>query len=176
MLGDGMRETKDGEARGDQPVTISAPPAASVTVDPQNPLPEPSFKWRRLLTILVTITLLGLQWFLAVKLHDLGQSADLLTFAKWSIALNGIVLTYYFIAPSAAELVNIIQSANIIKKSLNLADNGSKQAHSRPESGQAARFGGSVAPDSQIPEAGPGGAPGPPSDDLEEDAAPRSRT
>lgn len=157
-----MADTNANETK-DQPVTISAPPAASVTIDPQNPLPEASFTWRRIITICVCATMLALDWYLATKLHDLGVSSDLLTFAKWNIVFNGLVLTYYFVAPSAAELTNIVQSASIIRHSLTTA---AETAANRAESGQASRFAGSGTPESQIPASGADEAPGGLSGDL----------
>lgn len=166
-------------ATKDEPATISAPPAATVTLDPQNPLPEASFFWRRIMTMLVAAALLSLDWYLAVKLHDLRNSDDLLTFAKWNIVLNGLILTYYFIAPSASELTNMIQTASIFKHSISASALVSKQAQDGPESGQAEQFAASPAPDSQIPESAPGEAPRPLSGDLsdsaEVDAAPRGQ-
>lgn len=174
---------EDGATKSDHPVTISAPPAASVTVDPQNPLPEPSFMWRRVLTMIVSFALLGIAWHNAIQLHDLGVSADLLEFAKWCIGLNGFVLLCYFIGPSAAEIVSMIQSANIIKKSLGVAGQASQDRHEasenrldRAESGRQAAIQASPAADSRIPDAAPGEAPRPSSDVPEIDAAPRSRT
>lgn len=119
---------EDGAVKADQPVTITAPPAASVTVDPQNPLPEPSFFWRRVLTMAVSFALLGIAWHNAIQLHDLGDSGHLLTFAQWCIALNGFVLLCYFIGPSAAELTSMIQSAKIIRSSLSMAASADKNA------------------------------------------------
>jgi hypothetical protein len=133
-----MAENNANEQK-DQPATISAPPAATITLDPQNPLPEGSFVWRRVLTFLVAVVLLGLDWYLAAKLHNLGRSDDLLTFAKWNIALNGLVLTYYFVAPSASELTNMIQTASIFKHSISAAtaaQTGSQSAPAAP----SARF------------------------------------
>jgi hypothetical protein len=176
----------DENSNKDHPVTISAPPAGSVTVDPQNPLPEPSFFWRRILTFIVSFALLGIAWHNAIQLHDLGVSSDLLTFAKWCIALNGFVLLCYFIGPSAAEIISMIQSARIIQKSLNVAEKAGSDANmaserrlDRAEDRAGERFATSGAADSQIPEAPLSGAPsgsgGPLPDSDEIDAAPRSK-
>jgi hypothetical protein len=165
-----MDDTNANETK-DQPVTISAPPAAAVIVDPQNPLPEPSFAWRRILTFLVSAALLGIAWHNAIQLHDLGVSDHLLEFAKWCIALNGFVLLCYFVGPSAAEITNIIQSANILKKSLSVAETAAKQPENRPETPREARFGPSGSVDSHIPLDVPDAAPG----GNEADAAPRGR-
>lgn len=179
---------EDGAVKSEQPVTISAPPAAAVTVDPQNPLPEPSFFWRRVLTFIVSIALLGIAWHNAIQLHDLGVSRDLLTFAKWCIALNGFVLLCYFIGPSAAELVNMIQSAKIIRSSISMAASADKNAtdatisagNNAERAGIRAAEHDSAYPtpgDSQFSEDAPDAAPvSRPAAADEEDFAPKGRS
>jgi hypothetical protein len=163
----------------DQPATISAPPGPTITLDPQNPLPEASFLWRRLMTFFVAAVLLGLDWYVASKLHTLGKSDDLLTFAKWNIVLNGLILTYYFLAPSASELTNMIQTASIFKHSISAATLADKNVSDRAESYAGRRFEGDKAPDSQIPASTPGEAPtglsGDVGDSADVDAAPTSQ-
>lgn len=132
-------ETKADAAKGEQAVTISAPPQ-QVTIDPQNPLPEPSFLWRRVLTMVVSTALLGIAWHNAIQLHDLGVSKHLLTFAQWCIALNGFVLLCYFVGPSATEIINMVQSARIIKSSLVMASNADDNATQRTEKREDRQF------------------------------------
>ncbi len=190
---DGIGETKIGEkvgegsTRGDQPVTISAPPAATVTVDPQNPLPETSFFWRRIITMVMAFGLLGLAWHNAIQLHDLRVSRDLLTLAQWCIGLNAFVLLCYFVGPSAAELTNMIQSAKIIRSSLDMAtsadnnqsnaamnadDNATRAGFQAAERDSALRMGG----DSRFPEIAPDAAPTARQETDDIDHAPRGRT
>jgi hypothetical protein len=162
----------------DEPVTITAPPAAAVTIDPQNPLPEASFFWRRVIAMLVTGFACALAWWTAEWLYDLKAAGSLLELTKLVIYGAGLVLTYYFIAPSANELTSLVQSAGIIRKSLDVAANASKSADAAPQPAQSARFQGGASPDSQIPAEAPDGAYRPPSDvltDLDQDAAPTSR-
>lgn len=114
----------------DHPVTISTSAAPNVTIDPQNPLPEPNFLWRRVLAFIVVIAALVLTSFIADSLHDLGAPDALLTLAKWIIGLAALISTYYFVAPSASELTSMIQSAKIIRHSLEVAasaDNNSTE-------------------------------------------------
>jgi len=175
---------EDGATKAEQPVTISAPPAASVTLDPQNPLPEPSFFWRRVITMILSFGLLGIAWHNAIQLHDLGVSADLLTFAKWCIGLNGFILLFYFVGPSAAELTAMIQSARIIRRGMDMAtsadNNQSRQAISADNNANNPDFravghdsGVPTPTDSQIPEDAPDAAPTGRPDPEEIDYAPR---
>jgi hypothetical protein len=168
-----MSTHEDGEVKTpDQPVKIAVPPAGAVVVDPQNPLPEASFFWRRTITMIVSLVLLGIAWHNAIQLHDLGVSADLLRFAQWCIALNGFVLLCYFVGPSAAELTAMIQSARIIKSGIRAAGEAQDTSESARNRGQER--------DSALPPSGDSGeapyeAPRPAYEDDEEDAAPKGR-
>jgi hypothetical protein len=181
MQEDGTSATKAGD-KGDQPVTISAPPAAAITIDPQNPLPEPSFLHRRIIAYLVVMVSLALMWYMAISFRALEAPEELLTLSKWIIGFAALISTYYYIAPSAAELTNMIQSAKIIRSGMNLAGNAAGDANratetrlDRAERGAERRFEQSMAPDSQIPQAPLTDAPPPPSGEDGEDAAPRGR-
>lgn len=169
----------DGAKHKDEPVTIDAPPAASVTVDPQNPLPEPSFKWRRVLAYLVVAASLALTWHAVEVFHDLGAADQLLTLSQWVIGFATLIATYYYIAPSAAELTGMIQSARIIKSSLFMAGEArkdDKNAASRPGEGVGERFRGSAPQDSRFPDDALSGLEnGSQGDSDEADYAPRGR-
>lgn len=162
-----------------EPVTISAPPAAAVTIDPQNPLPEPSFFWRRWIAIFICADALVFAWFAAAWLVGGEQWDQLYGLTKLLIYFAGLVLTYYFIAPSATELTNMIQSAGLMKKSLDVAETAAKSAAGTAQSYAQRRFEGDAAPESRIPATPLSGAPSaspaalPDSDEI--DAAPRGR-
>lgn len=133
------------ESNKAEPVTISAPPEV-VTVDPQNPLPEPSFKWRRILAHMIVLASLALTWHAAEAFHDLGAPDQLLSLSKWTIGFAALIATYYYIAPSAAELTQIIQSARIIKGGISLARDkaerparAAQERDSGPSTGQDSR-------------------------------------
>lgn len=88
-------------------------------IDPQDPLPEPTWLWRRLYVFAVSIAFLAL---IALAAHTLSQIAALhpetgiralLTVIKWLIAALICVLTYYLVAPSAEQIVKMIQAARI---------------------------------------------------------------
>jgi hypothetical protein len=169
----------DENANKDQPVTITAPPNPPVTVDPQNPLPEPSFFWRRWIAILICANALVFAWFAAAWLVGGEQWGSLYGLTKLLIYFAALVLTYYFIAPSATELTNMIQSAGLMKKSLDVAETAAKSAAGTAQSYAQRRFEGDAAPESRIPAPPLSGAPSaspaglPDSDEI--DAAPRGR-
>lgn len=88
-------------------------------IDPQDPLPEPTWLWRRLYVYAVTIVILALVW---VGVHQLAEVASmepqqgiaaLLRAVQWLIAALICVITYYLVAPSAEQIVKMIQAARL---------------------------------------------------------------
>lgn len=150
-----------------EPVTVTTTPSV-VQVDPQNPLPEPSFFWRRWIAIVICANALVFSWFAAAWLVGGEQWTYLYGLTRLLIYFGALVLTYYFVAPSASELTNMIQSASIIKKSLGVADTAAKQPAPAPQTAISARLPSTGSTDSDFPTA--------PSDGPEIDAAPRGRT
>ena len=163
-------------ADNDQSVTIKAPPAA-VTVDPQNPLPEPSFKWRRLFAAAISANALVFVWFSAAWLVGGQQWDHLYSLTKLMIFGAGVILTYYFVAPSAAELTSMIQSAGVLKHSISLAAEKAPQA---APAALTARFATIPAPESLNRQSTPGGPStglgGDVGNSTDEDVAPRGRS
>lgn len=164
-------------ANKDHPVVISQPPGPPVTIDPQNPLPEASFMWRRIFAAAISANALVFVWFAAAWLVGGAQWQFLYGLTKLMIFGAGLILTYYFIAPSAAELTNMIQSASIIKHSLTTA---AETAAGAAGLGAGAPKPAAPAPQSQIPVTTPGGPPRASGVDLgnsaDDDVAPRGRT
>lgn len=88
-------------------------------IDPQDPLPEPSWLWRRLYVYVVSIAFLVL---ISMAVHRMSEVASvnpetgvaaLLTVIKWLIAALICVLTYYLVAPSAEQIVKMIQASRL---------------------------------------------------------------
>lgn len=104
----------------DKPVEIDTP-SGGVRVDPQDPLPESNFLYRRLTTWFIVMALLALVWHNVEALHGLGAVDGLVEITKWLIALTGIVSTYYLIAPSAEQVVRIIQTARVLRQGIGAA-------------------------------------------------------
>jgi len=168
----------DDNANKDQPLTISAPPAPTVTVDPQNPLPEPSFFWRRVIACAVTAFACTLAWITAGHLFALGDAERLYSLTKLVIIGAGLVLTYYFVAPSAAELTSMIQTAKLQRHAVEAAMSAQNKAIPDDPRWRQARSQQSVGPHSGIPEEPLSDAysrPGGDLTDLDQDCAPRGR-
>lgn len=94
----------------------------------QDPLPESDFTWRRLYTWAVTIAAFA---NVAFGVYLVGQAAQaapepglaaLQDIMYWTIILAGIVVTYYMIAPSAEQIVRIIETARLLRQTKELTD------------------------------------------------------
>lgn len=83
-----------------------------MTHDPQDPLPEIRFTYRRLFSFGACAAVFALLW----RIVDQLQGDDALgEIAKWLIGLNALVVTYYMIAPSAEQIAKIIQAARVLR-------------------------------------------------------------
>lgn len=72
-------------------------------MNPQDPLPEGQWLFRRIFTWSLTIVLIGLLTWIIGRM----PAAELKHVALGLIALIALVVTYYLLAPSAAELARI---------------------------------------------------------------------
>lgn len=73
-------------------------------IDPQDPLPEPSFLWRRLVTIGLLVAMGLAVWWLAPRV----PSTDVLTLLGWVLLFGFGALTYYVAGASAADIGGLI--------------------------------------------------------------------
>ncbi len=89
----------------------------SISFDPQDPLPESNWLWRRVFVFVVTGAIL---WMLWGAINRLGASAlvnptrgvdALMTLCKWLIGFDAMIATYYMVAPSAEQITKAIQIA-----------------------------------------------------------------
>lgn len=79
-------------------------PALNPEPDPQDPLPEASFFWRRLLTFLASAVLMWLLW---LALHLL-PTGDVLAFARGLMVLLALVWIVYFGGASATDIAGLL--------------------------------------------------------------------
>lgn len=145
---------------------------ASPAVDLQDPLPESNWLWRRVFVFVVTAAVLWMVWGAITRLGSsamlqpaLGIPA-LLTLCKWLLAMLGIIITYYMIAPSAEQMVKMLKTAALLRSGVQIsgrqASDGTRTETTKtvglpplPEPGQGAPKPTSPAPDSGPAEEGP---------------------
>jgi hypothetical protein len=105
------------ESERQMSVSAGPPPAA----DPQDPLPESRFLFRRIFSYVLTLLLIGLV-FLHVR--TIGEAAiagsavaieGLVWLAGWELFLLGLIATYYLLAPSAEKITKFVQVAGAMK-------------------------------------------------------------
>lgn len=80
-------------------------------IDPQDPLPEAKFTYRRIFSYSVSLALLAILAFIVWRMDD---SDALRQLALYLCVLLFFVITYYMVAPSAEQIVKLIQSARVL--------------------------------------------------------------
>ena len=80
-------------------------------IDPQDPLPEPTFTYRRIFSYGLSLALIGL---LAGVIWRMDDGDMLRQVALYLCVLLFFVITYYMVAPSAEQIVKIIQAAKVV--------------------------------------------------------------
>lgn len=123
----------ESESKDTRPATITATSGAAVTLDPQDPLPESNFSYRRwttwaVLTVCLALVAVSLFW-----LHDLEDQEGIYQLAKYSLLLAWFVATYYYVAPSAEQLVRIIHTARIATSGLEASGMSIRRREERQE-------------------------------------------
>lgn len=81
-------------------------------IDPQDPLPEPTWGWRRAFVWFVTITACALLGYIVQQLRG---NASLAEVAKWLIGLIAYLVTCYLIAPSAEHITRVVQAGRTMR-------------------------------------------------------------
>lgn len=137
-------------------------PLAPALVETQDPLPEASWFWRRVFTIAVTACVM---WMIWGAIDRLGATAimdprrgipALGQLCKWLILFNAMMVTYYMVAPSAEQIVKMIQTAAMLKQGVQFAARTTVQA---PESSAEAVSTAGKPPAPPLPSATPKGIP-----------------
>ena len=82
-------------------------------IDPQDPLPESQWLWRRIYTYVATVACLGLVGWIV---HKLADGKHLAGIAYGLIGLSALLATYYLIAPAAEHIVRAIQRVALLKR------------------------------------------------------------
>lgn len=78
-------------------------------IDPQDPLPEPSFKWRRLMAFAVVAASLALVW----RLTYLIPAGDVLALCQAILAFAALMLLLWAGGASAADISGILANLRL---------------------------------------------------------------
>lgn len=85
-----------------------------MTADPQDPLPEQSFLYRRIFSYGIAVSLIGLIAFVVWRIQGDNELREI---ALYLCLLLFVVVTYYMVAPSAEHVVKMIQLGKLWRSS-----------------------------------------------------------
>lgn len=166
-------------------------PVSRILTDPQDPLPEANWLWRRVFTFACLAAAFLIAVGLSIALNRIVgnivgrlDTMDARNVAQITVvAINAIlrmftlmfyvviiISTYYFIAPSAEQITKMIQTARLLRDGVQIASRAKAETPEGRREETQATIG--RPPQPVVPPATP--APEVASDD-EEDFAPRSR-
>lgn len=144
-------------------------PSATARVDVQDPLPETDWFWRRLFTFIFTLLSVAFIWYGLASLQALQQPEMIYRVTRYMIGVHVMLITYYMVAPSAEQIIKIIQSAKIIRAGIPITRSVAAET---PQGGRVEAKTVAGAPEVIPVPVAPPAAPEP----SEEDFAPRSRS
>lgn len=142
------------------------PATAQVEIDVQDPLPETNWFWRRVYTFALSLISVAFIWFGLESLNALRQPEMIFVITKYMIGVHVLLITFYMLAPSAEQMVKLIQAAKLLHAGVPMTRRAVAQT---PQGGRT-----EVETTAGVPEPlnpSPAAPEGP-----EDDVAPRSRT
>lgn len=148
----------------------SADPATG-HVDVQDPLPETNWFWRRVYTFSLSLISVAFIWFGLESLNSLGQPEFVYSITRYMIGVHVMLITFYMLAPSAEQIVKLIQAAKLLQAGVVTTRTAATQTAEGARSEVTTTAG---LPDAPAP--APVEAPAAPTVATEIDAAPRSNT
>jgi hypothetical protein len=149
--------------------------SAAATVDPatsrvdvQDPLPETNWFWRRVYTFALSLISVAFIWYGIEALYDLRQPDALYRITRYMIGVHVLLITFYMLAPSAEQIVKLIQAARLLQSGVTMRRSASVETPQggRTEVTTTAGDPEALAAENRSPER---------PERVEEDFAPRSR-
>lgn len=141
---------------------------ATASVDVQDPLPETNWFWRRVYTFALSLISVAFIWYGIEALYDLRQPDAIYRVTRYMIGVHVLLITYYMLAPSAEQLVKLVQAAKLLQSGVSMRRSASVETPQGGHTEVETTAGRSDTPETQ------NRSPEPPEGD-EEDFAPRSR-
>lgn len=147
--------------------TATADPATA-RVDVQDPLPETNWFWRRIYTFALSLISVAFIWFGLEALNSMHEPKLVYSVTRYMIGVHVLLITFYMLAPSAEQMVKLIQSARLLRSGIPITRSAVVETPQggRTEVRTTAGHHDTPEPQNRSPE--------PPAGD-EEDFAPRSR-
>lgn len=148
--------------------SATADPATS-RVDVQDPLPETNWFWRRVYTFALSLISVAFIWFGLEALNSMREPRLVYSITRYMIGVHVLLITFYMLAPSAEQMVKLIQSARLLRSGIPITRSAVVET---PQGGRTEVRTTAGAPEALPPQ---NRSPEPPAGD-EEDFAPRSRS
>ena len=97
-------------------------------VDVQDPLPEINWFWRRTYTFILSLVSLAFIWFGAESMFQLNEPAKLFQITRYMIGILFFLILCYMVAPSAEQIVKLVQAAKILQSGIPITRQASSQS------------------------------------------------
>lgn len=122
---------------------VAAIPLPNTTPDAQDPLPESNWLWRRVFVFLVTAAILVMIWRWGDRLSDIAAVAvmknqdpqvviyaikTMATLMGRLLAMIGLMILFYLLAPSAEQLTKLMQTAKSLREGVRFTKAASTNA------------------------------------------------
>jgi len=133
---DSTKPGNSASATGDSP--------AAVQVDVQDPLPETDWFWRRTYTFLMSLIALGFIWGGIDGLYKLQKGDEIFQVTRYMIGILAMLILFYMVAPSAEQIVKLVQSARLLRSGIGITRTASVET---PESKTEVTTQAGVAPE-----------------------------
>lgn len=147
---------------------------ATVDVDVQDPLPETNWFWRRVYTFVLSLVSVAFIRYGIEALYALRDGASIYKITRYMIGVHVLLITFYMLAPSAEQLVKLVQAAKLLQAGVPMSRRATVQG---PQGRRTEVETTAGRADPRINRDEPTGRPRPPQAQPrdEEDFAPRSR-
>lgn len=136
-------------------------------VDVQDPLPETNWFWRRVYTFVLSLVSVGMIWYGLEAVQRAGDMASVYKITRYMIGVHVLLITFYMVAPSAEQMVKLIQAAKLLQAGVPISRRATVETPQggRTEVETTAGYQDAPEPQNRLPE---------PPEAEEQDFAPRS--
>lgn len=84
-------------------------------IDPQDPLPETNWFWRRVYTFALSLISLAFIWYGLEALNAMRQPQHVFSITRYMVGVHVLLITFYMLAPSAEQIVKLVQAAKLLR-------------------------------------------------------------
>lgn len=117
----------------DQRNTAEIDPATG-RIDVQDPLPETNWFWRRVYTFVLSLVSVAFIWYGLEALNNMREAESVYRVTRYMIGVHVLLITYYMVAPSAEQIVKLVQAAKLLRAGVPITRSASIQT---PQGGRA---------------------------------------